>query len=387
MSKPRSHQDATTDGLLKTCALTAVSRRDLMRYAGGLAAMAAIGAPGRALAGGKFSYMGWEGYDQFLLAGDYMKTAGLDLDKTYVSEAQEIITKLRSSPKEVDICTPYFINDAFMVQEGLLQPLDLSKIPNFTNLIPTIKDAAEPRMAIGGKWYSAPFTWASIPLMYDAAKVKTAPTSWMDMLKPEFAKKSAIPADMTSVFATWGRAVTGNKSPNRMTHEELKKTADFLIDMKKNHLRTIAPGYGELADLFKRGEIEIAEGFEAVAGWVGDAAKVAWSYPKEGCMTYIEGFSIGSKAKDPEALHALINFALSPEAQVAGAEYNSMPVVNSDALPKLSEAARKMYPYDDAKAFFDTDRFNIEEMYLLEGNDKQAGWEDYIKEWERVMRA
>jgi spermidine/putrescine transport system substrate-binding protein len=377
----------SSNGLVKVRSFAMMSRRQMMRRTGMVGA-AALGATalggGQARAATNIKAMVWEGYDVFLEGGDYLAKNDVTLDKTYIGAAEEIIAKLRLAPREVDVCTPYFIQDDFMAEEGLLAPLDLDKIPNFQKLFPAIVNAARENMTFEDQWYAVPFTWASIPLMYNADEVEPM-ESWMDMLRPEFKGKSAIPADPTSVFATWGRVVTGNQSPNRMTRPELAETVKFLIDMKKNHLRTITASYGELGDLFARKEILVCEGAEWVAPLAGDVP-VKWSYPKEGTMTYIEGYAMGIQAGDPDACHAIINNALSVEGQVAGAEYNGLPVTNMEALPMLSEANRATYPYEDIESFFTTN-LRIEQMYLLEEDGDNATWDDYIKAWETIMAA
>ena len=378
----------SNNGLIKWRSFAPMSRRQMMRRAGmvGGAALgaSALGGIRKAQAATSIKAMVWEGYDVFLEGGDYLAKNDVTLEKTYIGAAEEIIAKLRLAPREVDVCTPYFIQDDFMAEEGLLAPLDLEKIPSFKNLFPAIVDAARDNMTYEDQWYAVPFTWASIPLMYNADEVEPL-ESWMDMLRPEFKGKSAIPADPTSVFATWGRVVTGNQSPNRMTRPELEETVKFLIDMKKNHLRTITASYGELGDLFARKEILVCEGAEWVAPLAGDVP-VKWSYPKEGTMTYIEGYAMGAEASDPEACYAIINNALSVEGQVAGAEYNGLPIVNMEALPLLSEGNRATYPYEDIESFFTTN-LRIEQMYLLEEDGDNATWDDYIKAWETIMAA
>jgi len=374
-----------SNGLVKVRSFAPMSRRQILRGAGAFGAAALLG--GRAArAETRVKAMLWEGYDVFVEGGDFLKKNDMALDKTFLSEAEEIIAKTRLNPREVELSTPYFIEDKFMAQQGLLAPLDLDKIPNFKSLFPAIVDAAKDNMTLDGKWYAVPFTFASIPLMYNSNEVKDPMNSWKDFLRPEFKGKSAIPADMTSVLATWGRVVTGNQSPNRMTHAELAETVKFLIDMKKNHLRTIAPTYGELANLFARKEILVCEGAEWVGALAGPDVAVKWSYPEEGTMSYIEGFAMGPQCSDPDAVYALINNAISVEGQLAGAEYNMLPITNAEALPKLSEANRATYPYDDIASFFTT-KVRIEQMYLLEPEGDGATWDDYIKGWEEVMKA
>lgn len=61
--------------------------------------------------------------------------------------------------------------------------------------------------------------------------------------------------DMSGLIITWAPIVTGAKTPTRITMDELKKTIDFLVDIKKNHARIFSASYGEAVDLFGRGKV------------------------------------------------------------------------------------------------------------------------------------
>ncbi|MCZ6720643.1 MAG: substrate-binding domain-containing protein [Proteobacteria bacterium] len=378
------HDDS---GVIRTRTFVPMSRRTMLQGMAATGGLAALGVSGRrAKAGTAVKFMGWQGYDEFLGGGDYLAANDITLDKTYISAPEEIVARLRLSAGQVDVCTPYFIHCDFMASEGLLEPLDLEQIPNFKNLIPTIVKFSEGNMSEGGKWYSAPFTWASINLMYNPVHVKEVPTSWRDMLKDEYKGKCAIPADLPSAFSTWGRVATGTDEPNHMTYEELEKTVAFIVKMKKEHLRTIASSYGELVDLLAREEVIICQGAEPVAAWIGDGPEIRWVYPEEGCMSFIEGYSIGRGAPNLEAAHALINQALSVEGQLAGAAYNGMPVTNAEALAGVDDWNRSAYPYDDIESYFTT-KLRVDPMYYLEEDGVHATWDDYIEAWEHILKA
>jgi spermidine/putrescine-binding protein len=360
------------------------TRRGVLK---GMAAGVAVGLSGLpAWAATNVDYMGWLGYEAFLEADDFLAKHDMTLEKTFINAPEEIVARLRLAPGEVDICVPYFIHLDFMASEGLLAPIDTARLSNWPDLMQPILDISRENMTYEGEWYSVPFTWSSIAIVYNPKYVTEVPTSWLDMLKPEYVGKISIPSDLPSAFSTWGRVATDAAEPNLMTHEQLQQTVDFIIEMKKNNMRTLAASYGELVDMLAREEIWLAQGGEAVMAWVGEEPELAIAYPEEGCMTFVEGWSLSAGSKNPDAVYELMNQSISLEGQLAGAAFNGMPVTNAKAIPMLDEWNRNAYPYDNIETFFTT-KLRVDPMYYLEPDGVHATWDDYILAWEEIIKA
>ncbi|WP_181170030.1 extracellular solute-binding protein [Mesorhizobium sp. B2-4-2] len=374
--------------LIKVRTFLPMSRRGFLTGAAAGGAAFGLGFGSRsAHADANVTFLGWQGYEAYLEGGGFPSKNGLTLQKSFASSADEMVTKLRLGSSAYDLLTPYFINDPFLQNQGLIEALDLTKIPNFAKIMEPVRRMAEPNMAVAGTWYAAPFVWGSAPLMYNSDVVTSAPASWKDMMKPEFKGKCAIPDDISACWSVWGRVANpGIKTALRMTREQLARTVDLLVELKKNHLRTIASSYGDLTDLAARKEIVIFQGFEPVASWVGKAAPIKWTFPVEGTGSFIEGYAIGRGSANIEAAHVLINNALSPEGQKAGADANGLPVVVSEAIPLVSDWNRASYPYDNLEDFL-TKKVTFEEMYYLDDDGTHATWDEYQEAWERILKA
>jgi len=373
-------------GLKRVRGCVPLTRRTVLKGMAAAGGVAAAGLPLRARAATSVNFVGWQGYDTFLEAGDFAAKSDSVLQKTYISTADEVITKLRLGSSQIDISTPYFIHDDFLAGEGVLEPLDLERIPNFNSVMPVIQKYSEANMTENGIRYAVPMTWGTICIVYNADVIPEPPTSWTDLLKDEYKGKVAIPADYPGTIWAWGRVVTGAPEPHYMTLEELDATIAMIIKLKKEHLRAIAPSYGDLVQMLASGEVIIAQGWEPVSIWVGESPRVLPAYPKEGTMGFIEGYAIGKGSEHIDAAYAFINNALSVEGQVAGAEANSMPVVNAEAVPLLSEGTRALYPYDSLEDFFNT-KTQMSPMYPLEADGVHATWDDYLAGWESVLKA
>lgn len=77
--------------------------------------------------------------------------------------------------------SPAIIN---AVDEGVLEPLDLSKVPNVANLDPKF-----PPYAYG---MGAPISYAGIGIAYNKQMVPNPPKTWADLWKPEYAGKIGV---------------------------------------------------------------------------------------------------------------------------------------------------------------------------------------------------
>jgi spermidine/putrescine transport system substrate-binding protein len=376
---------ALPEALTRVVQYFSLDRRQVLK---GMAATGLAGAAGLrglpASAATSLNYVGWEGYDTFLTAGDFGKADGLGLQKTFISSADEVVAKLRLGSGQIDLCTPYFIHDGFLASQGLLEPIDLAQVPNFSKINATILRYCEPNMKVDGHWYAVPMTYGSICMLYNA-DLAAAPTSWKDMLKPEYKGKCAITADYIGNLFAWAR-VAGVEQPNRMTKAELAKTTELLIDLKRNHLRTIAPSYGDLVQLLTSKEVVISQGWEPVSTWVGTAANIKIAYPEEKSMGFIEGYAIGKGAAHVAEAHRFINNALSEKGQLAGATANSMPVVTDEAMKAADAANKAMYDYDHIEDYL-SKKTMIVPMYPLEAKGDLAIWDDYQEAWEKVIKS
>ena len=86
--------------------------------------------------------LNWQGYgtDEAWALDAFTKATGITVVHDYFNSEQEMLTKLRTSPGAYDVV---LINSAYTQQaadEGLIQPIDTSKISNFKDLSPGLRD-------------------------------------------------------------------------------------------------------------------------------------------------------------------------------------------------------------------------------------------------------
>lgn len=181
------------NGLVRVKSGHAMSRRMFNASLVGASALAATGFPGMARAETAVNFLGWQGYEEGFAVGNFLEKNGLSLNNTYMNDNNQIIATAQGGGMgNMDIATPDHGYTPVMAEIGILQELDIERLPNFGNLFEFFKKTPGPN--VDGRQFSLPYTWGSIPLMYNPAQVTEKPTSWRDIMKPEYKGRVRIPA-------------------------------------------------------------------------------------------------------------------------------------------------------------------------------------------------
>src|SRR5512134_3291672 len=119
----------------------AINRRSVLAAMGGAAALSLVGP--RARAAGEIKVLNWQGYgtDEKWALEMFEQQTGTKVVHDYFNSEQEMLTKLRTSPGTYDVV---LFNNTFVmeaVNEGLLQPIDTSKVPHFSDLTESLRDS------------------------------------------------------------------------------------------------------------------------------------------------------------------------------------------------------------------------------------------------------
>jgi spermidine/putrescine-binding protein len=341
------------------------SRRELMRRGvlGGaavaltpslLAALegSAAAASTATLASGTINFFSWQGYDLLdePTVKAWRKKNGVTVHSTYVNTHNDITAKFTAGGGKgiYNLSTYEAGYGPFYVGLDIPQPLDLSKIPNFKNAHPLFRSGA-----IANKWWhfkghqwAVPFTWGIQGINYQSDKIK-APTSYRDLLEPQFKKKFGVTDDPVAAIVIGAHATGIFRADSLYTHAQLSKIIAFWKTLKAN-ARLIVPSYGNMGDLFASGEILAATpGWAAVNSFAASKGDHAVKHvaPKEGSATFCDAFFIPNGAKDTDVVYAYINEAFSLEAQAQEAQALVQAAVCPGAVKLMDKATRSLYPY------------------------------------------
>jgi spermidine/putrescine transport system substrate-binding protein len=378
----------------------AMSRRNLLR--GGLAlGGAALAAPVLAACGsssgsggqssgsiaGTIEFISYVAYDlRFSQMNKWRAAHGIGMKSTYISDQSDVTAKL-SSPAGRGLynLSSYSAQyGPFYKKLGILTPLDVSKVPNYTDSMPFFKSGKiySEYWNFDGHQWGIPFTWGYDSINYDSAKVKPV-TKTTDFLQPELKHKFAIADDLLGMILMSAQALGIANPKGLFSKSELNQIVSFLTKMKKNAL-TIASGFGDIVNLYSSGEIVAnISGFPGMQVLVAQKGinSIRSALPEEGSLSYCDTYFIPAGGNDADSVYAFINEALAPPMQAQEAGYLQAGVTTVKGAAAVAAPNRVYVPYNDV-----TSLFKKAPLFGLPFNPPAgyASFSDWNNAWESV---
>ena len=126
--------------------------------------------------GASLSLLVWEGYADPATVHAFEETNHCKVKATYMGTSDELVAKLRGgSASNYDVISPSSDVARSIVRAGLVAPLELSKLPTYSQLSLKLRDL--PLVKENGQVYGVPFMWGPNPLLYDTTVFKEPPES------------------------------------------------------------------------------------------------------------------------------------------------------------------------------------------------------------------
>src|SRR5436853_6650363 len=116
----------------------------------------------------------WEGYADPSFVRGFEDQYRCKISASYMGSSDELVAKLRGgSAGNYDVISPSSDVATSIVNAGLAEPLELSKIPGYTQLSPQLTSLS--LVKANGRVYGVPFTWGPNPLIYDTTAFSKPP--------------------------------------------------------------------------------------------------------------------------------------------------------------------------------------------------------------------
>jgi spermidine/putrescine transport system substrate-binding protein len=265
----------------------------------------------------------------------FEERTGIKVIHDYFNSEQEMLTKLRTSPGTYDVV---LINSTFTQQaasEGLLQPIDSSKISNFADLSPALRDHAY--FNSDGKLWGVAWVWGVTSFAYNTEAISEKPTSIEALWDPAHAGHVGWRDD----------AVESVQLAAIATGQDMNNPSDF--DQIKAKLAGLKPQIKTFWSSEDEWNKHIAaKDFDIAVYWSGSAARSKKAYnlpvefviPNEGAIGWFDGLSIAAGAPNPDGAHQFIDFMVSPDFYVKWDNDVGAPAsANGKANNELPEGA------------------------------------------------
>jgi spermidine/putrescine transport system substrate-binding protein len=216
-----------------------------------------------------------------------------------------LYAKLKPGNPGYDVIFPADYMVKRMSGEGMLTPLNLTKIPNLKHLDPKF---ANPNYDPGNK-HSAAYQWGTLGIGYNSEKVKKAPDSWGTMFDSQYQGRVAWLDDVR--YTLGAVLIYLGFDPNTTNPAEIVKAKETLV-AKKNMISAFAPDTGQ--NLLNQGEVDLTFEYSGDIFQVMEENKtLKYSIPKEGTIVWVDNMAIPKDAPHKELAEEFINFILDPK--------------------------------------------------------------------------
>jgi len=291
---------------------------------------------------GNLVMLDWAGYE---LPEFWMQFATqypeVKVDFSFLAESAEAYAKVQSG-FEADLVHPCSNYWKIMVDEGLVQPIDTSKLSHWKDINPDLAKQGE----FDGKQYWIPWDWGFESILVRKDLVETMPTSWADLWNPEYAGKIALYDSGESAHIIAALAL--GLDPWATTPEQDEQIKQKLLELMPNVL-TIWDSQTTLDQQLASGDVWIAANAwnASYIGLLNGGTDVEYIDPEEGRAGYLCGFAIPTTSKNVDLATAMIDAYLAPDAQAYLANEYAYGIVNNAAIPLVDPKQVTLLGLDD----------------------------------------
>ena len=333
----------------------------------------AVGAQDDAINGATIDIISLDGEDGQVELEAWREERDITLAKVPFASWDETFAKLKTDVFDIAlVANPYV---SLWGQAGVLQPLDLSRLTNWEDLYPALRDGDFIRDEAGNV-YAVPIAWGDGPYIYSPERVDTPPTSIMELLDPAWAGRVVTFDDPILIFHQVAVA-KGYPSPDLTLEqlEDVKADAKVIVD----NLVAFSAGYQDATDLLVRGEADLAiGGWEAMLNWSEEQGTTLdfGFFEEANGGGWADSLAIPTNAEDVDAAYAYIDAMIAPETNAAIATNLVSGATNSQATAMVDPAAL-IYDYAIVESLDNPIRFDdwTPPLEAAEGFATKSDWD------------
>jgi spermidine/putrescine-binding protein len=321
----------------------------------------------------------WEGYAAPSFVRAFEEQNHCKVTVSYMGSSDELVAKLRGgSAGNYDVISPSSDVATSIAAAGLAAPLDLAKLPSYSQLSPQLTSL--PLVRVNGQVFGVPFTWGPNPMLYETTALPQPPDSWNVFWDPKYRGKISVWDELSTVYMA--AQVLGFDKPDptqlyNLTDQQLDAVKKKLLELKPNIRKMWSTG-GELTNLFENHEVVLAMGWPLMTNQLRKANfPIGETIPKENTTGWIDHLMITSGSENKELAGKFLEYMIEAETQKKVADVTGYTPANPQAAQFMSPDQIKSLHLDDVDSY-------QRHIYFWQNVPRRA---KYVEIWNEVKAA
>ena len=247
----------------------------------------------------------WSEYVPQKVIDGFTSETGIPVDYEVYDSNEAMLSKLSPGSAAYDLVQPSEYAVEHLIHRQMLAPIDMSLVPNISNLAPDYRDLSyDP-----GQKYSVPYMSGTVGIVVNTAVIKDPIRSYGDVFQEKYTKRIVVLDDNREIVS-W--AFSALKIPiNDVTKENLQKARPLL----KQWLRLVKVfDSTDPKRSLRGGDVDIGIVYNGDAAMLyQEDKKFQYVLPADGSHRFIDNLCIPAGSRHQQAAAKFINYILKPD--------------------------------------------------------------------------
>lgn len=259
--------------------------------------------------------LAWPGYADDDWVKGFEKRFHAKVEVTFVDSDEALWARMHSAvPPPFDVLAANTAEIERYARAGLIEPLDLSLIPNRKQQQPYFQQLDAIRgLTDGQDAYAVPFTYSSMGLIYDRKQIAVAPHSMLALWDPRYQGK-VLDFNSAQHNFSFAALALGYRDPFHLSPEQMRAVTRKLVELRRN-LLTYYTLPEEATALFTQHHAALMfgnYGTQQVELLRRAGADVGYVIPDEGALAWLDCWAVVRQGGNRELAYDWINYMLQP---------------------------------------------------------------------------
>ncbi len=282
----------------------------------------------------------WGEYIDEDLITQFEDATGIRVNYQTAESNEALYSLLKSGGADYDVIVPSDYMISQLIEEGMLEELDYSRIPNYSLIDERFKDLPfDPENR-----YTVPYTWGTLGLIYNANMVEEEPDSWSALYDSRNAGNVLLINNSRDALAA--ALIHLGHSVNTTDEAEIRQAYELIADANR---RGVFQGkvMDQVFQKMEGGNAAIAAyyagDFLSMLDNQAEDVDLRFVIPEEGSNWFVDAMCVLKDAPHYDEAMQWIDFIASTEANLANMDYIWYASPNREALEQYPAYYQELY--------------------------------------------